>query len=228
MARSSRSSARRAPRRGRRTVSAARMLSGIDRTVVITGKIAGTVVNNTAGVQTSLLNPNNFGPRLASLAGAFQEFRFKRFVIKLHAIGTSASSNVILSYFKTVPATAPVSGYDSYSATESRLIAAADTVPQVLDITSSSLKNNVRPWYNCKTSGDEVIDYAQGQLAYVFTTPNTPTTAVIFEYSYTVEFRGPTYPAASVQDLTSCHGVCPSTPAHPGVIPPARLACAHY
>jgi len=178
-----------------KTPSPLALLNGVDKTVIVTGKhLVSVIPQPSTGINVT---PQSFGSRLTTLGTVYQEFRFRGITIKIHPPGTSATTSYIVSYFKTLPTTLPTSSNDFYQATASRLVANTDTVPQILVLRAPHLKNNVRPWFNCKETNDENLDYTQGAIYFYNTAGLTSTVPLIqVEIGYEIEFRGPTDPVA--------------------------------
>jgi len=190
---------KRAPRsKGRRsaTTSISRLLSGQDRPIIVQGKNFGTFSGVSTPLSTILLNPNNFGSKLVAHASIYQEFRFLQLAIKIHSTA-GIIAPFILGYFKTPPTTTPSALNDVYQAEVSRLISGSDTVPQVMVLGPRELVGNVRPFFNCKTTGGgSSLDYSQGALIGAYSGANN-NNIIYVEYGYIIEFRGPTDPAAA-------------------------------
>jgi len=172
------------------------LLNGTDKTITLSGKY---LINQTLGTTVADLglNPKNFGTRLSTYTGLFQEFRFRRITIKMHPATTSggARSDYVVSYSKALTTTAPASLVDAYQLPCSRLSAQTDTVPQTFKIDMATLRNGPRVWYNCDSpSGTESQDQVQGFLNFIGT---LAASSAELEIGYEIQFRGQTTPADS-------------------------------
>jgi len=175
--------------------SVPRLLNGEDKSIHLWRKHYISYSNTSAAIVSTNFNPNNFGSALAALAAVYQEFRFHKIVIKIHAIGTSVTTPVIVGYFKTLPTTAPTNSTDIYQGEATRLITGPDTIPQMLVLDQRLLKNNVRPWFTSRQTGlSDLLDGVQGIL-YVAFGATTPITSVTLEFGFHIELRGMTAPA---------------------------------
>jgi len=190
-------SRRRAPRSQNRMDSVPRLLNGEDKSIHLWRKHYITYGNGSSAINSTNLNPNNFGTALAALAGVYQEFRFHKIVIKIHAVGTSSPNPIIVGYFKTLPTTAPTTQTDIYQGEATRLITGPDTIPQMLVLDPKLIKNNVRPWFTSRLTGlSDLLDGVQGIL-YVAFSATTPITSVTLEFGFHIELRGMTAPAVA-------------------------------
>jgi len=161
-----------------------------DRIVTIPGKIAVQFTNSS--LVTSLgLYPANFLSTLNLFVNQFEEFRFVDMTIRINNPPLTFTTNFGLGYYKTLPATAPTSVLDAYSAMVSALVVPNQTCPQYMKLNRSHLLGGVRQWYNTKLTGDEGIDFTQGVLYGAFSS-TTPVGTITLEISYHVEFRGRT------------------------------------
>jgi len=188
-------------RAGRRTaINSQRLLSGIDRTIAVPGKtlLTNTIpgLGTTAQIQVTA-SSSALGSRLNALGNVYEAFKFKQLSIRCHPAVNSLGVPIpyVVAYYKTQPSVAPTTLASAYEATCSRLVAAGDTVPQQLDIPSSALMSNVRPWYDTDQSTTDVDDYAQGYLYIVTPALATGVTAQFnIEVGYMCLFRGATNP----------------------------------
>lgn len=170
-------------RRVRATVTPS--ISGGDTIVRMTGKFL--VQSATLGTSAFQVRPL-IDPRLAVIATVYQEFRFLAVTVKLHSVGTGAYT---VSYYKTVPVTAPASLANAYEATCSRLMVGGDTNPQTLSITKRDLLGGARVWYQANPQTTDTSDDSQQGVIYMVDTVGVAKT---LEFAYRVEFRGITTP----------------------------------
>jgi len=169
------------------------LLSGLDSKIRVAGKFLYLNAQNTTPVQ-ALVNPLLFGQRLADFANVYQEFRFIEIIATCNP-GTTVGTGVsyVFAYFKAIPTSISTSTQTIlYQAENSRLVGANVTVPQKMILGKTDLLGGPRSWYiiNAPT-GSELADANQGAFAYV----SSSTSGNLYvEFSYIVEFRGPTNP----------------------------------
>jgi len=173
-------------------------MSGSDRTMIVTGKTlyTATIAAAANGLSIPLTSATTaLGPRLKALGDVYEEFRFRKIVIKLNpgenAAGTARASYAV-AYEKDPTATFPTTLQTVYESTASRYSDLADTVPQTLALTRSVLSNGLRTWYSCNSTGVTAADYQQGLL--LFYVQGVAGLSANLEIGYEVEFRGATNP----------------------------------
>jgi hypothetical protein len=170
------------------------LISGSDRITRFTGKcLLQPSLASATPVQIAITASSTaLGARLKALGDVFEEFRFRRIVVKMHPSGTAASSYV-MTYFKTIPSTITGATITTdYEGTASRLSAGTETVPQTLLLNKSVLLGGLRTWYDTDTTSSDVEDSVQG--VFVLTTNQATAFTLIIEIGYDVEFRGATTP----------------------------------
>jgi hypothetical protein len=162
-----------------------------DKTITIVGRFLWEPTVSTTQVTLPLtIDSGVFGPRLQSIGSCFQEFRFKRILVKLHPASSSMSvrQNYVVAYSKALAFTAPTTMADAYQLANSRLSSLNDTIPQTLMLNSQILRQGTRVWYDCagSTSGVSANDATQGNLFVIGDGSCLPQ----IEVSYTIQFRG--------------------------------------
>jgi len=180
--------------------SRSQTLSGSDRTENVPGKFLLSVAlpSGTASLAVPL-SLDSLGPRLVALGNVFQEHRFVKLRIVLHPgfnTGATTRTSYVVSYYKVIPVTPPVTVANAYSGAVSRYHDVGDTLPITMSLNRSVLMNTVRPWFiNGAPSGSELLDSQQGVLFVVNGGNVTNGLSVNLEISYLVQLRGPTLPA---------------------------------
>jgi hypothetical protein len=170
------------------------LLSGVDIPVTFTGKaLLQPSISNTGPTQIAVTAASTaIATRLKALGDCFEEFRFKKVVVKMHPSGAAASSYSVSYHKKEVTTLSAATFATSYEATASRTSVGTDTVPQTLALPPSVLRGGLRVWY-ATDSTEEVDDFAQGVL--IITTNAATAFTPVLEIGYEIEFRGATIPA---------------------------------
>lgn len=194
-----------AGRRNRRRRNVARVtntISGVDRVERVPGKFLINVATLSATAPLVLpVTTATLGPRLPFFGVIFQEHRFTDLKLVLHPGTTTGSTRVgyAVGYYKVLPVAAPVNIANLYSASVSRYLDAADTVPVRMSVPRNLLMNGLRPWYiNNNPTGSEALDADQGVIVVL---PNAAAVGGLnatIEVSYICEFRGATVPAVDL------------------------------
>jgi len=174
-------------------VSPARLISGVDSIVTISGKalinISAPPYGSTAPVAIPL--NNTLSQRLTTMEGIYQEFRFVETVIKLH----QGTQNYVCGFFKTALAASTVTPQNLYDAENSRFVDATETIPMTMVLTRSDFAN-VRPWYQTTATGSsDDPDSVQGTFYFGSAVSNVDSVFWV-EIGYVVQFRGAVNSAA--------------------------------
>lgn len=169
-------------------------LSGVDRTVVITGKLL-LPLTTTTGVNTLTIpiDPLNMdSSRLGPLAAGFELFRFTSINIRVYPVlsvqaAPNGRTSLTISFDK-LDNSPPGSLPEAYIAPVSRYIDEFVTVPVSMKIKRQDLMHNITPWFSCRSTGAPGANQTiQGYLHFV----GGEQFDTAAEVSYSIQFRTP-------------------------------------